>query len=130
MDTSTSQEAVELAAEETPNAVGYPIAEKILLAVSVVLNIATWLVVVLRMPYTSDTVILHYNTYFGVDLSGRWWQLLIAPFFGAAVIGIHAYGFKPFDRSHRAMRIVSYAIMTIVQAMLLIGMLLLIPYNS
>ena len=126
IDTQTEETAV----NESEPKENYLFAERVLLASSIILNLATWCVVIFWMPYTSDSVILHYNTYFGVDLSGRWWQLLIAPFFGAAVIGTHTYGFRPFDRSHLAMRVVSYAIMTFIQVMLLVGMLLLIPYNS
>lgn len=112
------------------NLPGQPImVERVLLGLSVLLNIATWVVTIVAIPYSSDQFILHYNIYFGVDLSGPWWQLLYPSAFGTVAIAIHTYGMKPFDQAHVAMRTVSYVMMLILQILLLTGILLILPYN-
>jgi hypothetical protein len=53
---------------------------------AIVLNIALWIWLFIQFPPTSDTVFLHYNVLFGVDLIGAWWRVLWVPILGAFII--------------------------------------------
>ncbi|MFA5070081.1 MAG: hypothetical protein WC528_02265 [Patescibacteria group bacterium] len=49
---------------------------------SVLINLATWLLLSLEFKAQSDPVILHYNIYFGIDLIGPWYRVYLMPLFG------------------------------------------------
>ena len=47
--------------------------------VVLLINAAQWGVLYWQVPYTESVVFLHYTIYFGVDMTGAWWRLLILP---------------------------------------------------
>jgi hypothetical protein len=47
--------------------------------VIILLNAAQWGFLYWQVPYTESVVFLHYTIYFGVDMTGAWWRLLILP---------------------------------------------------
>lgn len=57
------------------------------LVIAALLNLAAWALVASRTRSLigQTTVPLHYTIYFGVDLVGRWYEILIPPFFGSVV---------------------------------------------
>lgn len=104
--------------------------EVVLLVAAVVANIASWTLVLWKIPYRADTVILHYNIYFGVDLSGPWWRVCVLPGFGIAAILIHRFILRPYDTAHPIMRTVSFAILLLIQLLLLLAIALIVPLNT
>ncbi len=51
----------------------------------IVLNVAQWAFLYWQIPYTQSVVFLHYTIYFGVDMTGDWWRLLIVPAAGLLI---------------------------------------------
>lgn len=59
------------------------------LVVGGLVHVAIWLILFFLFPPTSDTVFLHYNILFGVDLVGQWTQLLRLPIIGLCILVVH-----------------------------------------
>lgn len=116
--------------QETSTKVRSTVLEHVLLATSTIVNVFSWVLVFWKIPYTPDTVILHYNIYFGIDLSGPWWRVCVLPAFGVAAILIHRFLLRPYDSVHASMRSVSFAVLTLVQLLILLAILLIIPLNN
>ncbi|MDD2807075.1 MAG: hypothetical protein PHW95_00955 [Patescibacteria group bacterium] len=53
---------------------------------AVLANIALWLLLVSRSTTFSDSIPLHYNIYFGIDLIGPWYQFFFMPSIGLGII--------------------------------------------
>lgn len=58
---------------------------------AVLLNCATWLFVSNQVQPSSDVVPLHYNIYFGIDLLGPWWYVLLFPAVGTVTCVANAF---------------------------------------
>ncbi len=58
----------------------------ITLIFAVLINTGIWAYILVVFPPRSETVFLHYNILFGVDLVGPWWRLLLIPIFGLGII--------------------------------------------
>jgi hypothetical protein len=52
---------------------------QVMIALSVASFVASVLVMAIRIGRTDFPVIIHYNSYFGVDIFGAWWQVYILP---------------------------------------------------
>ncbi|MFH1668118.1 MAG: hypothetical protein ABH884_03820 [Candidatus Komeilibacteria bacterium] len=55
-------------------------------SLALILNILCWLWLALLIKPSGNTVPLHYNIYFGIDLIGAGWQLYYQPLFGFIII--------------------------------------------
>lgn len=53
---------------------------------SIGLNAVAWAVLLWKIPYTPDAVLLHYNIFFGVDATGSWYQLFAIPLSGLIIV--------------------------------------------
>lgn len=49
-------------------------------------NLAGWIVPLIFIKPIDKNIILHYNVYFGVDMTGRWQQVFFLPGIGLAVL--------------------------------------------
>lgn len=58
--------------------------------VALVINVASWVVVLRFIPRTSSFTPLHYTIYFGINLTGSWIKLLSLPAIGLMAILSHA----------------------------------------
>lgn len=63
--------------------------EIVLFGITFFLNIASWALVLWKIPYTTEPIFLHYNIYFGIDLTGSWWKIFTTPILGIAIIIIN-----------------------------------------
>lgn len=97
---------------------------------SLVCNAATWTLLVWKIPYTQDTVFLHYNVFFGVDLTGSWSQLLWLPGSGLGILFVNSLAvFFGKHMDHVAKTAIT--ILTLLfQVMLLVASLLVILLNT
>lgn len=50
------------------------------------INIATWLILLINIKPQTNLIVLHYTVYFGVDLVGGWLEALLIPAFGLVVL--------------------------------------------
>lgn len=46
---------------------------------SIVVQIITWWYLLVNIHPTTEQIFLHYNTVFGIDLIGDWWQIFYLP---------------------------------------------------
>ncbi|MFC1644913.1 hypothetical protein ACFL08_02715 [Patescibacteria group bacterium] len=53
-----------------------------MLSLSVVVNLAVSAALYFFIGTSGQSIILHYNAYFGVDLVGSWWQIYLMPVAG------------------------------------------------
>lgn len=57
----------------------------VLFIASVVLNLAAYALFWFGVKPSSNTVVLHYSVYFGIDLVGPWYQLYSVPLIGTFI---------------------------------------------
>src|SRR3989344_6114574 len=53
---------------------------------SLLVNILVWLILVRLIRNFSESIIFHYNIYFGVDLLGNWYEIFWLPASGLFII--------------------------------------------
>ncbi len=67
------------------------------------LNLLIWLLLVIKIPRSTEQIVLHYNIYFGPDLIGAWYRAFLAPLLGLLIFGLNfllAYWFYPVNADH------------------------------
>ncbi|MFH1226242.1 MAG: hypothetical protein V1684_03095 [bacterium] len=67
------------------------------------LNLLAWLLLAIKIPRSTESIILRSNIYFGPDLIGAWYRVFLAPLLGLLIFGLNfllAYWFYPVDASH------------------------------
>lgn len=57
-----------------------------LLVLSLVANIANWIILKIFVKAVDFPIILHYNVYFGVDMFGNWKRVFILPLMGLILL--------------------------------------------
>jgi len=98
--------------------------------VSLCMNVATWVWLLIEIRPQTDPVFLHYNILFGVDYVGEWWQVLYLPISGLVIIVVNAVmGWLLFGRDKFLARILN-SISLFCQLFLLIATALLIFLNA
>lgn len=60
-----------------------------ILILSLMANLADWLILKIWIRPIDAAIILHYNVYFGVDVTGEWRQVFWAPAIGLILFGIN-----------------------------------------
>ncbi|HCC13202.1 MAG TPA: hypothetical protein DEP63_00440 [Candidatus Magasanikbacteria bacterium] len=101
----------------------------ILLGSSLVLNIASWIWLLLNIRPSVDQVFLHYNILFGVDLVGSWYNVLSLPIAGFLIILLNALlGWFLFKQDEFAAYLLN-AIAVLVNMFLLVSSALLVFLN-
>lgn len=53
------------------------------------LNVASWVWILLEIRPQEETLFLHYNILFGVDYIGEWWKVLFLPITGLLIFIIN-----------------------------------------
>ena len=59
-------------------------------ALALLINCLSWLFLSGRITPQEQQIALHYNIYFGIDLVGPWWYLLLLPGAGIATLLVNA----------------------------------------
>lgn len=67
---------------------GSPVATWLLIS-AIVANLADWLLLRIFLRPVTDTVIIHYNVYFGVDMSGDPRDAYVLPLIGLAILSVN-----------------------------------------
>lgn len=92
-----------------------------LLAGTVFLNVANWILLAIFIHPVDFKIIFHYNVYFGVDLIGDWWQPYILPLMGVIFLTVNCGLAVRFYRQKE--RIASY-ILLLASLMVQIGLII------
>ncbi len=99
------------------------------LVLAIVLNVATWYLLYDQMPRTGDWVVLQYNVYTGISVTGQWQQIFYLAASGSVVCVLNAAGGWFFYKSHQILSyFLSYSAV-LVQLILLLASGLIIYYN-
>ena len=53
---------------------------------SLLLNILIWLLLYLKIGNQTESIALHYNIYFGIDMIGSWYKILMIPLGGIIIL--------------------------------------------
>ncbi|PIR75168.1 MAG: hypothetical protein COU34_04355 [Candidatus Magasanikbacteria bacterium CG10_big_fil_rev_8_21_14_0_10_43_9] len=101
----------------------------ILLGSSLLLNIASWVWLLVNIRPSVGQVFLHYNILFGVDLVGSWYSVLSLPIAGFFIILLNAVlGWFLYKQDHFAAYLLN-AIAVLVNIFLLVSSALLVFLN-
>jgi len=92
-----------------------------LIILSIVSNLANWIVLAIFIKPVDFPIILHYNVYFGVDMLGNWKQVFTLPAVGIILFGVNIFLSMHFYANRE--RIASYLLL---MATLMIQLSLLI----
>lgn len=99
--------------------------EVIILSAGVILatiiNMGNWLALYYQMPHSSDWVILQYNIYTGITITGEWYRVLYMAASGFIVLVINTVGAWLF---YKSVTVLSYFLVgssIFVQIILAIG---------
>lgn len=101
----------------------------IVVAVSVLLNAATWAVVVYVFPDDRVAAILHYNTSVGIDFIGEGNQIKVIPWIGTALFTGNIILALFLRTSSRRAAAMFWAILPIIEAVLLVAVILILRLN-
>ncbi|MFH1508981.1 MAG: hypothetical protein ABIE68_02345 [bacterium] len=97
---------------------------------ALILNLIIWALSYYMFPPESETVILHYNVYFGVDLFDVWWKILIIPLVGLVLWIINLAIARFMYLNNKPMRIILGAVTIVIQVILLISLIAIWAVNN
>lgn len=101
----------------------------LLIALSLFLNLCIWVWLLLNIGLQEDSVFLHYNVLFGVDLTGQWYQVYSVPILGLFLILFNAaIGWLVYDKDE-FVALLSNGIATIIHIFLLVAASILVFLN-
>ena len=101
-----------------------------LIALSLVANVANWIILRVFIKPVDFSIILHYNVYFGVDMLGDWKRVFLLPIIGLIIFFINL--FLAIYFYERKERIASYLLLMavlMIQLSLIIASVSLIIIN-
>ncbi len=102
----------------------------ILCCLALLCNIGTWAVLLWKIPHTNETIFLHYNIYFGIDLTGSWRQLFWVPGTGSVIFLVNSAVIF-FSRQLARVTKIAFSILTLAfQLMLAVASVLIILLNA
>ncbi len=55
------------------------------------LNLLIWVLLFIKIPHSTEPVVLHYNIYFSIDLIGDWRRVFTVPLTGLIILLINSF---------------------------------------
>lgn len=101
-----------------------------IIALSVLINVATWLIAIYIFPREEAAAVLHYNTSVGIDFIGESNQINAIPMIGSILlVGNLLLSSFLYRASTRAANIF-WSVLPIIEATLLAALLLILRLNQ
>lgn len=97
---------------------------------SIVVNAIAWVLLLWKIPYTSDTVLLHYNIFFGVDATGSWYQLFAIPLSGLIILLVNEAALLRAASADLFVKRLMSILTLIIQLIVLVATLLIVLLNN
>ena len=97
---------------------------------SVLLNIATWVVVIWFIPRQEGGTVIPYNIYFGIDSVGQWSELLTIPITGLVIVVLNTVLSLLYSKKAALLSTVLEISSLAIQAVLFVAAVLLISVNT
>jgi len=102
----------------------------VLLAVALLLNLAIWAILFIKIKPSPLPIILHYNVYFGVDYLGKYTQAYIIPIIGLLVLIVNMIlSCLVYPKSKLSVRILTITA-AIAQILLMVSAITIILFNA
>lgn len=101
----------------------------IVFSAAIVLNLVIWVLLYFKIPHFGGFLPLHYNIYFGVDLTGMWYELIMIPVVGLFII---LANFILATLVHSQEKILGYFLLSaalLAQLLLLVGFFWIVFIN-
>ncbi|MFW0862297.1 MAG: hypothetical protein ACKKL6_01810 [Candidatus Komeilibacteria bacterium] len=93
--------------------------------IALIVNILLWLWLVIYIQPSTDSLVLHYNIYFGIDQLGSGLKLYLMPLFGLIILAINLLLVLSGQADKKLANYSSW-ISLIVQVLLIVSLLLLV----
>lgn len=97
---------------------------------SLLLNAGAWGLLLWKIPFTEETVLLHYNVFFGVDATGEWFQIFTIPIAGVVIFLLNTLVMLRVKRMDLFMRRLFAVLTVLMQGVILLAALLLVLLNN
>lgn len=93
---------------------------------SLLINSLIWLIIIWRVPVSSEWIPLHFNVFFGIDWIGPWLGVFVYPAVGLMIILFNLFLiFLVYVKSLLLVRILSFSSL-VTQTIILFGLLILL----
>lgn len=99
-------------------------------ALALLANAISWGILLWKVPSTEETVFLHYNIYFGIDLAGEWKQIFWIPGSGLVVWAVNSL-FTLWSQSiDRLVKIIFLLTTLLFEIMLIVASIFIVLLNT
>ncbi|OGY45448.1 MAG: hypothetical protein A3A24_02210 [Candidatus Buchananbacteria bacterium RIFCSPLOWO2_01_FULL_46_12] len=96
---------------------------------SLLVNILVWLILVRLIRNFSESIIFHYNIYFGVDLLGNWYEIFWLPASGLFIIFLNFILASLFSEKEKIISYFLVSASSLVQVLIFLASLTVIFIN-
>lgn len=93
-------------------------------------NLATWTLLLVSLSRLNGNIVLHYTTYFGVDLVGSWERSLLLPAFGLLLLAFNTAVAKAFLDSQKLFSAFFLVLTPIFELLLFFSALFVVLANA
>jgi len=101
----------------------------IFLALALFFNLALWVILISMIRPTTDSIVLHYNIYFGINLVGEWWKIYFIPGVSFLIFIVNLYlGLRLYQKRSLLTYFLSFFSL-FIQVLILVGIINLIFIN-
>jgi hypothetical protein len=97
---------------------------------AVAINVLLWLLAIFLFPQDKAAAVLHYNASLGIDFIGAGSQIKILPTIGTAIIILNLILAFSLRRVSRRATTMLWAILPIIEAMLIVAFWLILRLNT
>ncbi len=94
------------------------------------INAFSWGLILWKLPFTTDTVYLHYNVYFGIDLTGSWYGVLWIPGSGAVIAVVNTIAVFVLKQLPSIVKYIILGATAVMQCALLLASVLIVLLNN
>ncbi len=102
----------------------------VIVGLSSAIQAVSWWYVASKIRPTEDSLFLHYNIIFSIDLIGEWWKVYTPSFVGLVLLLINLFVGWLLYGNYRVMSRVLLVFMVLIEAALLVGQVLLVNLNA
>lgn len=99
------------------------------MSISLAIQAISWWYVASKIHPTNDSLFLHYNIIFSIDLIGEWWKVYTPSFVGLVLLLVNLLVGWLLYGNYRVMSRVLLVFMILIEAALLVGQVLLVNLN-
>ena len=96
---------------------------------ALLLNLATWVILLIHVSPQPDLIVLHYTLYFGVDMVGEWKEAFLIPAFGLILMIVNTLFARYFEVRSRVVSYFFLVLTPILELFILLSVIFLVLAN-